>query len=223
MKEKRRLLLAAGKVSKVSRLFCTSSLCVYRTHFLRLTDHKESAEKRDSVREDSTEPQDTQPTPTARTEGEADTEPAPSDVIQPPSDVLQPPSVVVEPPSDDVVQPPSDVQQSDPQQPTSDSHQLTSKPQPSQEPQTEKPSSATAEEESQDFAGGATHSQRDISPTPKPKSDPRGLEDTDEFSNQQAEKTEEKKVSAPSPPAPVPSPPGLGEQYVFAVHRKIVS
>ena len=207
-------------------------LCVFWTHFLHFSEPSESTEKQDSVRADSTESQDTQPTPTDRTEREADTEPVPSGVQQSSSDVQESPSDVQESPSDvqespsDVQYPPSDIQQSDPQQPTSDTQQHPSKIQPSQEPQTEQQqlSSDTAKKLSQDFAGGVAHSQQDSSPTCDSKLDPRGLEDTDEFSNLQAEKKlDEKKVSAPSIPPAVTTPEGLGERYIFAVHRKIVS
>ena len=52
------------------------------------------------------------------------------------------------------------------------------------------------------------------------ESDPRNLEDSDERSDRIAEKLlKEKKVTAAPPPD---TPLGLGEQFIFTMHRKTV-
>ena len=166
-------------------------------------------------------PSDVQQSPSDVQQPSSDVQQSPSDVQQPPSDVQQPPSDVQQPPSDiqqppsDVQRSPSDVQQSDTQQLSPGKQQSLSKQSmvtvDTQELQTDqhKPSSTAAGEEGK---------QQDL--LRPDESDPRGLEDSDERSNRMAEKLlKEKKVTAAPPPD---TPLGLGEQFIFTMHRKTV-
>lgn len=151
---------------------------------------------------------------------QSDTQQTPSDVQQPPSDIQQSPSDVQQPPSD-VQQSPSDIQPSPSDVQQSDTQQLS----PGKEPSLSEQSMATADKELQtdqhkpsSTGAGKEDKQEDL--LRPDESDPRGLEDSDERSNRIAEKLlKEKKVTAePSPDTPL----GLGEQFIFTMHRKTV-
>ena len=151
---------------------------------------------------------------------QSDTQQTPSDVQQPPSDVQRSPSDVQQPPSD-VQQSPSDIQPSPSDAQQSDTQQLS----PGKEPSLSEQPMATADkglqtDQHKPFSTGAGEEDKQEDLLRPDKSDPRGLEDSDERSNRMAEKLlKEKKVTAkPSPDTPL----GLGEQFIFTMHRKTV-
>ena len=166
-------------------------------------------------------PSDVQQSPSDVQQPPSDVQQSPSDVQQPPSDVQQPPSDVQQPPSD-IQQPPSDVQRSPSDVQQSDTQQLS----PGKQQSLSEQSMATADTQElqkdqhkpSSTAAGEEGKQQDL--LRPDESDPRGLEDSDERSNRMAEKLlKEKKVTAAPPPD---TPLGLGEQFIFTMHRKTV-
>ena len=154
-----------------------------------------------------------------RTDPTTNLQQPPSDVQQHTSDMGQHTSDMGQPPSD-MGQPPSDTQlpPSDIQAPPSDTTQRLS---PGKQQSLSEPSVATAgmqePQTDQHQPAGKESNQKLLRPD---ESDPRNLEDSDERSDRIAEKLlKEKKVTAAPPPD---TPLGLGEQFIFTMHRKTV-